>query len=233
MKLNSLFHSSKNRVLDSIHTHQKALMNDINLKIRVTYKQKTYTTHIIEWKEKVIIFEAPMTVRDYVILPHNIPIHANFVSKVALFETQLSISKSYSDQDKLYYVAEIMAPLEKKQQRGAFRLDILLDVRYDVITYENNSTNILSSSQGTCVNISIGGMCLVSKEQLQAKDKLALSFTLAEKPLTFLGEVLYIGEKNEQGQYVHRIRFIDLDAADMNQLNRLIFTVQREQIRRS
>lgn len=208
-------------------------MDDINLKLRVKYGQKTHTTHIVDWQETTVIFEAPMAGRDHVILPHNVPIKVIFVSKVALFHTQFTITKNYSEQGKLYYVADITAPLEKKQQREFYRLDILLDVQYELITYEHDATKILSSGQGTCVNISLGGMCLVCDEQLHAKDKLSLSFSLAEKALTFIGEVLFMGEKTEQGNYSHRIRFVDLDVADVNLLNRLIFTVQRQQIRRS
>ena len=232
MKLNSIFSKQTDTVLDSINNYQKALMEDINLKIRITYNQRTYTTHPIEWKNKTIIFESPMTGVDNVILPHNLPLNIIFVSKIALFYSKITISKSYSQENKLYYVAEITAPLLKKQQRESFRLDVLIDAQYDVMTYENNIPKVECSDFGTCVNISIGGMCLVSSKQLHAKDQLMISFTLAGVPLTFGGEVLFMGEKTEQGNFSHRIRFVDLDAADINQLNRLIFTIQRQQIKR-
>ena len=41
-----------------------------------------------------------------------------------------------------------------------------------------------------------------------------------------------MGEKTDQGNYSHRIQFVDLDEADINLLNRLIFTLQRKQIKR-
>lgn len=233
LKLSSLFSSPDNSIINSIRTYQKALMEDINLKLRVTYGQKTYTTHIADWQKTKLTFEAPMSGTEHIILPHHLAINVIFVSKVGLFHTKVTITKNYSKDDNLYYIADITAPLEKKQQRAFYRLDILLDVQYEQITYENDEIKILSSGQGTCVNISLGGMCLVCDEQLHAKDKLSLSFSLADQPLTFIGEVLYMGEKTEKNNYSHRIRFADLDAADVNLLNRLIFTVQREQIRRS
>ena len=232
MKLSSLFSRSDNSILDSIRPHQKTLMEDVNLKLRVTYGQKTYTTHVVDWQKTTIIFEAPMTSNDHIILPHHLPIDVIFVSKVGLFHTRVSITKNYAKDDKLYYVADITVPLEKKQQRQYFRLDVVVDIQYDQITYEKDELKILSSGKGTCINISLGGMCLLCNEQLHAKDKLSLSFSLADEALNFIGEVLYMGEKTDQGNYSHRIQFVDLDEADINLLNRLIFTLQRKQIKR-
>ena len=232
MKINDLFQKSQTNILETIQTYKKALMNDINLTIRLIYNEKTYSTHLIEWTDTIVIFEAPMEGIQDVLLPKNLPLDVILVSKIALFHTTFSICKNYRQENKLYYVAEITTPIEKRQQREAFRLDVTLDVQYDLLVSGGQSLETPVSGNGICLNISLGGMCLVSDYQFHSKDQLQLSFVLNEVSLTFLGEILYLGEKTEQDNYSHRIRFLDLDAADTNLLNRLIFEKQRLQLKR-
>lgn len=236
MKINTLFKRPDTTILNSIRAYRRILMDDMNLSIRLVYKDKTYSTRMVDLLDDVITFEAPMQGREYIILPNRATLNVIIVSKVALFQTAFKISKSYRKESKLYYTAVISAPIVKKQQRQAFRLDVTLDVHYDLIATEDQITpdnNSKVSGNGTCVNISLGGMCLVSDHQFHAHEQLMLAFDLGDTALKFLGQVLYLGEITEQGNYSHRIHFIGLDVADTNQLNRLIFEKQRSLLKRS
>ncbi len=228
--MNNLVLKDENTILNSIRTYKKALMDDINLSIRLSYNQQTYLTRPVEWNESIIIFEAPMSGTDDIILPKSINLDVILVSKISLFYTTFRIQKNYRQENKLFYVAEISSPIIKKQQREAFRLDVLLDVQYEMLSKHSDGEPHLTSS-GICVNISLGGMCLVCEHQFHTKDQLSLSFSLMDVPLTFKGEVLALGEATEQGNFTHRIQFLDLKKADMNQLNRLIFEKQRLQLK--
>ena len=231
MNTDNLFTKHKNTILDSISTYKKALMSDMNLTIRLNYQQNTYLTRLVDWSESIVIFEAPMRGIDDVILPRETNLDVILVSKVGLFYTTFFIQKNYRQDNKLYYVAQISSAIVKKQQREAFRLDILLDVQYSLIPKNDEITNPIQSMDGTCVNISLGGMCLVCDQQFHTNDQLNLSFLLMDTLLQFKGEVLYLGEKTEQARYAHRIRFIDLKFSDIELLNRLIFEKQRLQLR--
>lgn len=230
--MNNLFSKSGNPIMDSINTYKKTLMEDINLSIRLTYDNQTYITRPIEWTDDIVIFEAPMKGIDDVILPKSIALDVILVGKAGLFHTTFTITKNYRKGTSLYYVALITSPIVKQQQREAFRLEVILDVNYDLIASENENTKLPLSGKGTCLNISLGGMCLACERQFHAKDELNLAFTLVETPLFFTGEVLFLGEPTEQGTYMHRIRFTGLDSADTNKLNRLIFEKQRSQLKR-
>lgn len=232
LKINSLFQKSENPVTQSIATYRKVLIDDINLSLRLKYNDETYLTKPVEWIEHNITFEAPMKGLDYVILPKDTLLSVILVSKSALFHTMFRITKKYRKSNSLYYVAEIIAPIIKKQQREAFRLEVVLDVTYQLLSSDAaHRTSDKIQGKGTCLNISVGGMCLCCDHRFHAKEHIKLDFTLVETPLSFIGEVLFLGEQTESGSYNHRIRFLNIDMPKSNLLNQLIFEKQRHQLR--
>lgn len=232
LKITSLFQKSGDPITESIGTYQKLLMDDINLSLRLTYNDETYLTKPVEWVEHTIIFEAPMKGLDYVILANDTLLSVILVSKSALFHTMFRILKKYRKNKSLYYIAEITSPIVKKQQREAFRLEVVLDVNYELLSSNAaRQTSDKIQGKGTCLNISAGGMCLCSDHQFHGNEHLKLDFTFVETPLSFIGEVLFLGEKTESGSYSHRIRFLNVDTPKSNLLNQLIFEKQRLQLK--
>lgn len=220
-------------IIESVISYKRTLMEDINFSLRLTYQQQQYVTKPAEWIEDVIILEAPMKGPDYILLPTNTVLDVTLVCRTALFHTKLRIIKNHRKNESLYYMAEIIEPLVKKQQREAFRLNVLLDVNYHTLPIDDftPSPSGTLEGKGTCLNISTGGMCLACKHQLRGKDKIQLDFSLVDEPLTLTGEILFLGEPTEVGTYTHRIRFTSLDSVTTNHLNRLIFKKQRLQLR--
>lgn len=206
-------------------------MRDINLTIRLNYQQNTYLTRLVDWSESVVVFEAPMHHINDVILPTETNLDVILVSKVGIFYTTFFIKKNYRQDNRLYYVAQISSTIVKKQQRKAFRLDVLLDVQYSLIPKNDETINPIQLMDGICVNISLGGMYLVCDQQFHMNDQLNLSFLLMDTHFQFKGEVLCLGEKTEQARYAHRIRFIGLKSSDIELLNQLIFEKQRLQLK--
>jgi len=231
LKINSLFPKSEDTIARSINTYNKLLMKDISLTLRLTYKNKTYLTKPIEWVENNVTFEAPMQGLDYVILPKDAIISVMLVSKYALFHTTFRILKNSRKDATLHYIAEITSPIVKDQQRESFRLEVILDTHYQLSLSNTTSTTDPIQGNGTCLDISVGGMRLSCDHQFHAKDILKLDFTLLETPLSFKGEVLYLGERTESDSYTHHMRFIDVDKRKSNLLRQLIFEKQRLQLK--
>ena len=235
MKITDFFQNEKKDVMDSIAQYRKGLMEDMNLTLRLTSNDQTHTTKLVEWVEDILIFEAPMSQLDYIIYPKNANLQLIFVSKSALFSSDLLITKSYRKNTSLYYVAKIISPIVKKQQRESFRLDIVMDVMYQLLPSDDFDESLLfedfETKKATCINISLGGICINCDEQLHSHDHLSLTFTLVDTPLTLTGEVLFTGVRTEVGTYTHRIKFYGLSNSETNLLNRLIFEKQRMQLK--
>lgn len=231
MKINSLFKKTEDTIAGSIALYRTPLMEDINLTLRLTYNDTTYLTKPTDWTENAIIFEAPMTGLDYVILPKDTIISVILVSKFALFETKFHITNKYRKNSTLYYIAKIISPIVKRQQRTDFRLEVVLDIYYELYLKHPNAATNITKGNGTCLNISVGGMCLNCNHQFHTKDLLKLEFTLLETPLSITGEVLHLGEQTESTRYTHRIRFVDVDNSKSNLIRQLIFKKQSLQLR--
>lgn len=231
MKINSLFKKPEDTIAGSIALYRTPLMEDINLTLRLTYNDTTYLTKPTDWTENDIVFEAPMTGLDYVILPGDTIISVILVSRFALFETKFHIINKYRKNSTLYYIANIISPIVKRQQRTDFRLEVILDTHYQLYLKHPNTTTNITKGNGTCLNISVGGMRLNCNHQFHTKDLLKLDFTLLETSLSITGEVLHLGERTESGSYTHRIRFIDVDNSKSDLVRQLIFKKQSLQLR--
>lgn len=238
MKLKNLFNKPKDKkkaddtTLLSIQTYQKTLLGDPQLMISIHYQDRSYSTHLIAWNETLVIFESPMQGTDDVILPIDMPLKSYFISRNARYETTFVLTKSQRKDGQLFYVADIATPIVKVQQRQSYRLEILLDVTYDLLDLESPDFAVLCSGSGTCLNISTGGMCLVTELAFASNDQLEVTFKLDNVLFTFIAEVIRDGSLNNKGTYTHGLKFINPDKTDVEKLSRIIFDRQRAQMKR-
>lgn len=238
MKETTLFQINYSQILTSINLYQKSLMSDINLSLRLTHNNQTYTTKVTEWSDNLLIFEAPLYQLDYILYAKDMHISAIFVSKVALFSTTIKIIKNYRECNRLYYVAQIIHPLEKKQQRKAFRLDVCMDIKYQILPPSLSDEDLaaldtLPHNEATCINVSTGGMLINANQRLDKGTHLLISFTFLDVPITVYGELIDVGEVNRVDTYNHHVKFYEISMAQKNLLHHLIFKKQLLQIKRS
>lgn len=215
-------------ILKSIKLHKENILNDMNLTIRLTVGETTYITKLVEWSTYRFIIEAPLDKLDWVLFEDDTKAKVSFVTKTAIFGANSMIRRRYRKPNTLYYVVELSSPLERKQQRQHFRLDVLLNMEYRVFPKdEDTSIEEIPYEPATGVNISLGGMCMTADKQLFKEDKLQMRVDFLEKSFSLVGKVLMPGEKILSGRYMHRIQFKDMDAKTQSLLNRLIFEKQR------
>ncbi|PHV70682.1 hypothetical protein CS063_09120 [Sporanaerobium hydrogeniformans] len=221
----------------SIERYKEALLKDINLKLHLTVKEKTYITKLVQWIEDKLIIEAPLDKLNWVLIEAEKKLNMIFISKSGMYGATVRIKRHYRKKDILYYSVQIVSPLVKKQQRKFFRLDILIPLTYRILIdraeKDKEILNTLPTYQATAVNISTGGMCLVSKEQLHKGNRLYLEFNFMDKPFELMGEVLFLGDPTVSGNFAHRIRFLKMERPIENLLTKLIFEKQRQDLEKA
>lgn len=228
--------SAHEQIEKSIRAYQTSLLEDMNTTLRITYNDETYLSKIVEWKDNHITFVAPLKQLDWIIFPRSIQLPLVFVSKSAIYSCDITILGSYQKKHTLYYMAQVISPIERKQQREHFRLDVLMDVDFQVIPegiISPEHLETLPTQKGISVNISTGGICLTSDVQLLKEQYIYMHFNFLDTPLHLMGKVLFLGEKTNVGTFAHRIQFVNVSPADTNLLNQLIFKKQRLLLRRN
>lgn len=227
------FNQGKHFITQSILNYRQLLFNDINLSLRVTDKNEvSHVTRILRWDDDHITFYAPLAKRDWVIFYIGDILDICFLSKSGMYMSTMQLNHKFTQENNLYYSATLLSPLEKKQQREHFRLDILLPIHFKLVSSPAFSLEEIDKKlplKGMTVNISAGGMCVVCDDVLVKDTVLSLDLEFLGQPLTLLGEVLGNGHRNENGTYIHRIRFSDVDAHTERLLSKLIFEKQRLQ----
>lgn len=220
-------------IYDSVKAYQGSLLSNMNLKMRLNFSQKTYATKLIDWVRDELVFDAPLDQLDWVLLNKGTRVTITFITKLAIFTAEVEIVSSHKKNGAISYTSKLLTPLIREQQRDSFRLDVLLDLTYQLLPEEDKEyiLSALPHYKGTILNLSMGGMCMISSKRLPKGSHLKLKFELVNTELLLTGEVLYIGEKNATGSYTHRIKFIYLELQDENILNRLIFEKQRQLIK--
>ena len=217
----------RDQIMKSIRAYQTSLLEDINTTLRITYNDETYLTKVTDWIDNRITFAAPLKQLDWIIFPKFIELPLVFVSKSAC---DIQINASYQKKQNLYYTAKIITPIERKQQREHFRLDVLMDIDFQIIPegiISPEHIETLPTQKGLSVNISTGGICMTSEVQLLKNQYIYMHFNFLDTPLHLMGKVLFLGEKTNSGTFVHRIQFIGTSPSDTDILNQLIFKKQR------
>jgi c-di-GMP-binding flagellar brake protein YcgR len=229
LPVNDTYKNDLPSIQESIKLYQNTILNDINLTLRIIVKDKTCITKLVDWPGDKFIFAAPLDKLDWVLFERDKIVKISFVTKNAIFSATIKILNRYRKKEVLFYSAALLSPLIKEQQREFFRLDALLELTYKLLPNDTEDYNMedLEIVKATSVNISIGGLCLVSSKQLHKGEKLNISFNFLNTSVEILGEVLFQGEKNPAGNYSHRVRFLNHDNSVQNMLSKLIFEKQR------
>ncbi|MGL4736197.1 MAG: flagellar brake protein [Cellulosilyticaceae bacterium] len=222
-------------ISNSITQYKDIIFKDLNLALRIKDGEKHYRTHILKWHEDEIIFEAPLYQRDWVLFPIPSTLEITIFTKNALYSTTLELLDKRRVGEALQYRSRISAPIEKIQQRAHFRLDVMMPLEYTLIPDRINDVTTPPDQTiyaATTTNLSAGGLCMVSKNQLPAETGVYIKINFLEHVLQLTGIVLIDGESLPTGTYSHRIRFNGLDATTENLLTKLIFEKQRMMLAR-
>ncbi|MGL5676291.1 MAG: flagellar brake protein [Cellulosilyticaceae bacterium] len=222
-------------ITSSILMYQESIMRDINTKMRLKDDHdKCYLTTITKWENDTLIFPGPLAQRDWVLFALPTVLECCFVTRNAMYMTRIELFDRKRTEHELIYKARIVDIIEKKQQRAHFRLDVLVPIHYAVLTTPTGEKlETITKIKGTCVNISVGGMCMVCNERLDANQHLAVYLDFLDNQLLISGKILYKGQSNENGTYSHHVQFYGMDLQKENLLSRLIFEKQRMQMRQT
>jgi len=95
-------------------------------------------------------------------------------------------------------------------QRQAQRFQLSVDVTYEMSVHENSWQAVEKQTKGHILNVSTGGLCLLTDEALKVGQvlKMALPLPSVEATAPTLAEVRWVKKGNPQGDYQAGLRFL-------------------------
>jgi c-di-GMP-binding flagellar brake protein YcgR len=95
-------------------------------------------------------------------------------------------------------------------QRQAQRFLLSINVTYEMSVHENSWQPAEKPTQGTVVNVSTGGLCLMTDEALKVGQvlKMALPLPSVEATAPTLAEVRWVQKENSAGTFQAGLRFL-------------------------
>lgn len=212
-----IFNKKSARIIEkSIERYRDILKNDENLRIRIRYRGHIYTSYVESIENKYIVFLRPSDELTIVRFSENSIMKVELISRNEIYTTEISIVGKLMKDDKLYYKAELCAPLYESSKRKSYRLPIIIDMSYTILPMESQRYT------GNTLDISTGGM-LIETEQLINKGKeINLSIDLDGKTYLIKSMILNKISNYRNGTYLYNIKFTTIKSRHKNDIDRFI-----------
>ena len=212
-----------------------------------TSEKKTYKSQVfdIESEDRIKV-AMPFEQGKMVLLPVDEEFNLCFYTPNGLYQCLGRVSDRYKS-DKIYVlVMDLTTDIRKYQRREYYRLNCVLDMKSTMI----NQADVASFSEkvhfidtdltfdnGTMVDISGGGARFISKVKYPKDSNILFTFNLFVNDMNtaykLLGKVLVSQEiANREGEYEHRIMFVNIMNDDRENIIKYIFEEERRIRRR-
>lgn len=203
---------------------------EVNERLEVIIGDRVYKTVIVDIQEDSFRINLPVSNGEYLILQEReeIEISSCFGDNGCYMFNSKIISRG-TEGNIIYY--EISEPynIKKIQRRNFFRVDVLNEIEYKIITnideddYENVSYN-----KGLMVDLSGGGLKLKIKNDIKEDDLLLVNMYLNEVEFEVKCDIVRI-ENTIDKQKLCGLRFIDITPAQIDIIIKELFKIVRKQ----
>lgn len=204
---------------------------------RKTYRSELYDID----SEDTIKIAMPMEQTKIILLPVDAQYSLCFYTANGLYQCVARVVDRYKSNALFVLVMELETDLQKYQRREYYRLNCVLDMKSRVLDESEKGSNSekvefldtdLTFDNGTMVDISGGGARFISKVPYEIGSLIRFTFSLfvngSMTEYKLVGKVLRSKPiENRDGQYEHRIQFVNMLNDDRESIIRYIFEEER------
>ena len=209
---------------------------------RKTYKSQVFD---IELEDRIKV-AMPMEQGRVILLPVDEELNLCFYTPSGLFQCLGRVADRYKSNNIFVLVMDLTTDIRRYQRREYYRLNCVLSMKStminqsDVASYSEKVQFIdtdLTFDNGTMVDISGGGARFISNVKYPKDSNILFTFDLfVNDKLTsykLLGKVLLSQEiHGREGEYEHRIMFVNIMNDDRESIIKYIFEEERKIRRR-
>lgn len=210
-------------------------------------ERRTYRSQVFDIESEGRIKVAmPMEQGRVVLLPVDEEFNLCFYTPNGLFQCLGRVADRYKNDNIFVLVFDLTTDIRKYQRREYYRLNCVLDMKSTMIDSKDVSSfsekvhfidTDLVFDNGTMVDISGGGARFISKVKYPKDSKIIFAFELfvnnTMNSYKLLGQVLLSQEiPGREGEYEHRIMFVNIMNDDRESIIKYIFEEERKIRRR-
>lgn len=213
----------------------------------VTTERKTYKSQVfdIESEDRIKV-AMPMEQGKVILLPVDEEFNLCFYTPGGLYQCLGRVADRYKTDKIFVLVMELTTDIRKYQRREYYRLNCVLNMKSTMINQNDVSgfsekvhfiDTDLTFDNGTMVDISGGGARFISKVKYPKDSNILFTFDLfVNDKLTsykLIGKILLSQEiQGREGEYEHRIMFVNIMNDDRESIIKYIFEEERKIRRR-
>ena len=220
-------------------THQET---EYGMFARKTYKSQVYDI----MSEDQIKIAMPLEQGKVILLPVDGEYSLCFYTKTGLYQCLTRVADRYKSNNIFVLQMDILTDIRKYQRREYYRLNCVLDMQSRELE-ENEIPKVMEHVQfidtditlnnGMIVDISGGGARFISNVRYPADSIILFKFNLCVSgkivEYQLMGQVLLSQELEiRQGEFEHRIQFLNIMNDDREGIIRYIFEEERKNRRR-
>ncbi|MGP1410477.1 MAG: flagellar brake protein [Peptoanaerobacter stomatis] len=198
------------------------------VKTKITGEMEEYASKIVGIEENdIFLLETPIKQTQLVLLINGSVVNMIYMHEnLGMYSVDLEVVEKIRDDNNIPLVrAKKVSDIRKIQRRNFFRLLTSMDIavrKINGVVLENTKT----------VDISGGGIRLLSKQDFEINDIVRLDFQLESKEFSVDAKVVKIDYTDVRGTKEVSLQFIDILEKDRNEIIRFIFDKQREGIKK-
>lgn len=211
---------------------------EVNGKLDICYKGKILKSDIQNIIGKYIFISVPISEGRYISFYKGDKIEILYYTKRDILKFTTNVLGG-ADERIPVLVIEKPERVTRIQRRNFVRISYIMDLRYGILRNikDNESDKSLEDKEVEffdcfSLDISAGGIRIVTKEKLKLGDTLIIMLTLNEDTLPVQGKVVRI-EEDENHRIICGINFIDIDARTTEKIIMCIFKLMRDQFKKA
>ncbi len=208
--------------------------------------RKTYQSQVIDvLTEDRIEISMPMEKSRLVLLPVDGEYDLYFYSDTGLYQCYARVVDRYKNNSLYVLVLDLVSNLRKHQRREYYRFSCALEMNSrqleeEELAFTENKDDILMPQlplkSSIIVDISGGGLRFVANYSYEPQSLILCKYNLLidgiTKEYNLVGKVLSVRElENRKGVFEHRVQYINMDAAEREEIIKYIFDEERKALK--
>lgn len=206
----------------------KGLNFIINGKVEISWNDNYYKSNIENVDDASLYISTPIKDGYYINVRNGEQIEVIYYYNNDIYKFYTVIKDKQKDRIPLL-VLEHPKEVFKEQRRKFVRIPIVCNIEY--FKKENNSS--LIPLKAILVDLSGGGMKIKVSEHIELGDKLITHIPLPSEVLVLKGEVVRLERDEAHKKNICGVSFMVMEEQDREKLIKFIFTVMREQMKKS